>query len=176
MAEIKNELGEAKNNYLEVAIVKAMSLPGVRVDRQKFLEKELNRYVMNDKQMMMAIERSPLDAGISNKIINHIADSCIKYETNKVSAISFVAGIPGGIGMAATIPADVLQYIGHLLKLLQKLMFLYGWESLISDSKNMDDETKNMLIMMIGVMVGVDKAGIIVAKLALEMTILTYPV
>ena len=46
----------------------------------------------------------------------------INYELNKVTAISAAAGIPGGFTMVGTIPADITQYMGHLLRIAQKLI------------------------------------------------------
>ena len=42
-------------------------------------------------------------------------------EFNKVSAISFVSGLPGGVAMFGTVPADLAQYSGHILRILQKV-------------------------------------------------------
>lgn len=67
--------------------------------------------------------------------------------------------------MIATIPADMAQYVGHMLRIIQKLVFLYGWEEFLDDFNEMDDETKNMLILLIGVMFGVSQAGAIIGKI-----------
>ena len=37
-----------------------------------------------------------------------------------------------------TIPADLAQYFGHILRILQKLIYLYGWHDLSLDSKEMN--------------------------------------
>lgn len=57
-----------------------------------------------------AIARTPALAGISSDEIDRIADEVIRFERNCVSGISAALGMPGGAAMAATIPADVVQY------------------------------------------------------------------
>lgn len=101
---------ETENENKFVMIIKAaMSIPGVRINRDDFLRKELSKYFSSDK-VDLAIQKNPASAGISVDEIEDIAKSCIDYETNKVSAISAAAGIPGGLAMIGTIPADTAQY------------------------------------------------------------------
>jgi len=131
------------NNTFELALSTATSLPMVHINREKFLRKELLKYC-DEKQVESAILNNPAYAGIELPIIDKIARSCINYETNKVSAISFAAGIPGGLAMIGTIPADVTQYFAHVLRILQKLVYLYGWEEILQEDGSLDDETTNM--------------------------------
>ena len=69
-----------------------------------------------------------------------------------------MAGIPGGFAMFGTIPADLAQYFGHVLRVMQKTIYLYGWESLFNDNGELDDETKSILTVLFGVMFGVQTA------------------
>lgn len=39
--------------------------------------------------------------------IEHIANESINFETAKVTALSTTAGIPGGLAMLGTVPADI---------------------------------------------------------------------
>lgn len=151
------------NNVFELALTKAITLPGVKINREKFLQKEF-RKICTQEQLEKIIRYNPSAAGISENVITKIANSCIKYETRKVSAISVATGLPGGAAMIATIPADMAQYVGHMLRIIQKLVFLYGWEDFLVDFNEIDDETKNMLILLIGVMFGVSQAGTIIGK------------
>ena len=77
---------KGKVNF-EVVLKEASSLPGIRIDRDDFLRKQLQKYC-DDNVVQSAIETSPHNAGISLKLIEKIAKDCITYETNKVSAIS----------------------------------------------------------------------------------------
>lgn len=155
---------ESENKFFMV-IKAAMNVPGVRINRDAFLEKELSNHFTSNK-VKIAIEKNPACAGITVKDINSIAKSCINYETSKVSAISVVAGIPGGFAMMGTIPADIVQYFAHIIRILQKLVYLYGWQSMVNEDGEFDDETKNQLILFMGVMFGVNAANVAVSKLA----------
>lgn len=151
------------NNVFELALAKSITLPGVRINREKFLQKEF-RKICTQEQLEKIIKYNPSAAGISKNDITKIANSCIKYETRKVSAISAATGLPGGATMIATIPVDMAQYVGHMLRIIQKLVFLYGWEDFLVDFNEIDDETKKMLTLLIGVMFGVSQAGAIIGK------------
>ncbi len=60
--------------------------------------------------------------------------------------------------MAATIPADVMQFFGMALKLAQELSYMYGAQDLWVDGKIDDERVKSQLIMYCGVMFGVSGA------------------
>jgi hypothetical protein len=64
--------------------------------------------------------------------------------------------MPGGVAMAATIPADIAQYYGYMLRATQKLMYLYGFPEIDLEEKGQtfDSETMNILIICMGVMYG----------------------
>lgn len=139
-------------------------MPGVRIDREAFLRSELKRFCSDD-QIARAITTTPAEANIPLAVIDQIANSVIKYETGKVTTISAVAGIPGGFAAFGTIPADVAQYYGHLLRVVQKLAYLYSWPDLF-DGDGMDAATESMLTLFIGVMFGVNAAQAGVAQVS----------
>lgn len=60
--------------------------------------------------------------------------------------------------MAATIPADILQFFGMALRLAQELSYLYGAQDLWKDGEIDDDKVRSQLIMYCGVMFGVSGA------------------
>ena len=60
--------------------------------------------------------------------------------------------------MAATIPADILQFFGMSLRLAQELSYLYGADDLWENGKVDDEKVKNQLILYCGVMFGVSGA------------------
>lgn len=97
------------NSIFELALTKSITLPGVKIDREKFLRKEF-RKICTPEQLEKVIKCNPTAAGIPENALTKIANSCIKYETRKVCAISVAAGVPGGAAMIATIPADMVQY------------------------------------------------------------------
>lgn len=136
----------------------ALQVPGVKIERSEFLFKELIKYYP-EEQVLKSISSNPASTGIPRDKINEIADQVIEYETNKVSAISFAAGIPGGFAMAATIPADVAQYFGFLLRVMQKLAYLYGFQEFELNENSISDDTMNQLLIFFGVMFGVTAAN-----------------
>lgn len=140
---------------IEDVIIMGLKVPGIRIDRANFLQKELQK---NFSQEIIddVIAHNPLHAGIPVDAIDKIAEEVIKYERACVSGISTTLGMPGGIAMAATIPADIAQYYGYMLRATQKLMYLYGFPAIDTEEKGQafDSETMNVLIICMGVMYG----------------------
>ena len=93
--------------------------------------------------------------------VDKIADEVIKFERNAVSGISVALGMPGGVAMAATIPADIAQYYGYMIRAAQKLLYLYGFPELDTSDEAiaLDTETINSLTVCLGVMYGVANAN-----------------
>lgn len=145
-------------------------LPGVRINRAAYLRKSLRRHCTPD-QIRQAIEQTPSVAGISAGLIQTIANDSIRHESSRVTGLSFIAGIPGGFALVGTIPADSAQYLAHMLRVAQKLAYLYGWPELFSkEGEDIDDGTQNVLVLFVGVMFGVQAANkgvtLVAAKLA----------
>lgn len=141
-------------------------MPGVRIPREAFLRRELQRFCSDD-EIARAIATTPAEAGVPLSVVNQIANSVIKYETGKVTTISAVAGIPGGFAAFGTVPADIAQYYGHLLRVVQKLAYIYSWPDLFDDDGDgMDTATESMLTLFIGVMFGVNAAQAGVAQVS----------
>lgn len=144
----------------------ALSMPGVKVDRDDFLKKELKNYC-SPEQLNLAISSRPIN-GVSKEIIDRIANACINSHTTKVTTISAVAGIPGGFAMAGTIPADMAQYYWHVFVLAQKLAYLYGFPDLRDENGNLTDTASDMLTLFVGVMMGASAANQAIKGLAKE--------
>lgn len=148
-------------NGLQINVVEAlnmaMKLPGATIDRENFLKNELKR-ITNNNTLELAISNNPAYAGISTAKINKIADSLIKYERNKVSAISFFSGLPGGFAMVVAIGCDLVQYFYHVIRIAQELAYLYGYNQFEFNEEKIDHETMNRLLIFVGVMYGVNSA------------------
>ena len=140
-------------------LAKVVRVPGVRVNRDEFLRQELRKLHLSDDAIARALSSNPVMAGVSLAQIDTLAEDAISYETNKSAAISFVAGIPGGFAMLGTIPADLMQYYVHALRIMQKLAYLYGWGELLPDGRDADDDTLGVLAVFFGVMLGVGGAA-----------------
>ena len=160
------------NISVETIIKQAITVPCVKIDRSSYLRTELSRFCQPDV-VECAIVKNPAQAGISREQIGKIADAAIANENMKVTGISALSGIPGGLAMAATIPADLAQYFGFVLRILQKLLYLYGFDELEFDGTSLDDESITCLTVFLGAMFGVSEAtkGVsLIAKLVAEKT------
>lgn len=157
---------------IEDIIVLAIKTPGVHIVRANFLKKELFK---NYPQEVIdkAIETTPAQAGIPSNEIDKIADEIIKFERNCVSGISAALGAPGGWAMAATIPADIVQYYGYTLRATQKLLYLYGFPEIDSDEEGLqlDSQTINQIILCLGVMNGVAGANNAIKGMAKALSV-----
>lgn len=145
----------ASDIMLEEIVGKAIQIPGVKVDRNQFLAEIFSSKV---DLLENIINKGPVEAEITREEINNIANKLIVKRTSQSSIASFVAGVPGGIAMAATIPADILQFFGMSLRLAQELSYLYGADDLWKNEKIDDEKVKNQLILYCGVMFGVSGA------------------
>ncbi|MET9778168.1 hypothetical protein ABZ023_28610 [Streptomyces sp. NPDC006367] len=161
---------EDPGSYFSSVLVAAAKLPGVRIHREAYLRKALSRHC-SEEQIKQAIEETPAAAGISLDILEKAANDSIKYETAKVSAASAAAGLPGLLFLPATVPADLAQYMGHMLRIAQKLAYLYSWPDLFSgDGDDIDDATAGVLTLFVGVMFGTHSATTAIGKVAEEMS------
>ncbi len=169
MNEKDNEL--VKEMMLEEVITNAVQIPGVKVDRRKFLAEQ---FASKKDNLEEILDVGPIEAGIERKEIILLAKKLIIARTSQSSIASFVTGIPGGLAMAVTIPADILQFFGMALKLAQELSYLYGAQDLWSDGKLEDERVRNQLILYCGVMFGVSGAvsGVRVLSTQISKTVL----
>lgn len=145
---------------IEDVIIMGLNVPGIKINRADFLQKELCR---NHPQAVIdkAIADCPAHTDMTATELNKTADNVIQYERTCVSGISAALGIPGGAAMAATIPADIAQYYGYMLRAAQKLLYLYGFPQIDVKEKNsqLDSGTINMFIVCLGTMYGVAEAN-----------------
>ncbi|MFE9739817.1 hypothetical protein [Streptomyces sp. NPDC006477] len=166
----KSKVMENPESRFSAVLASAAGLPGVRIDREAYLRKALARYCSED-DIRRAIEETPAAAGIPLKILDKAANDSIGYETAKASALSAAAGMPGFIALPATVPADMAQYFGHMLRIAQKLAYLYSWPDLFAgDSDGIDDATKGVLTLFFGVMFGTQSANAAVGQIAGTMS------
>ncbi len=163
-------LDQNKDGQVDIfdIIILAMKTPGVHIHRDEFLKKELYK---NHPQEIIdkAIATTPAKAGISKEEVDKLANATIKLERTCVSGISTALGLPGGWAMAATIPADIIQYYGCTLRVAQKLLYLYGFPDISIDNTKgllIDSETINQLVLCLGIMNSVAGANNAIKGLA----------
>lgn len=145
---------------IEDIIIMGLRIPGISVNREQFLRSEFMKD-FSQEVIETAIACNPAQAGITTEEIEKYANEVIKFERNCVSGISAALSTPGGIAMTATIPADIAQYYGYMLRVAQKLLYLYGFPEIdtTEKGKKFDTETLNILTLCLGVMYGVAGAN-----------------
>lgn len=144
-----------KELALESIITSAIQIPGVKVNRNKFLAEV---FVNENVAIQNILDLGPITAGVSQDRLALLANKLILKRTSQSSLASFAAGIPGGLAMAATVPADVLQFFGMALRLAQEISYLYGAQDLWQGNQVDDEKVKNQLLLYCGVMFGVSGA------------------
>ena len=122
--------------------------------------------IYGEEAVKKAVQDNPAIAGIEVAEINKIADKVIAYEIRQSTFISTIIGIPGGIAVAGTIAIDITQYLGHIIRITQKLAYLYGWKDMFDENEELSKDTIERMTLLMGVMFGVDLADNAVVKLA----------
>lgn len=149
-----------------------LKMPGVKVDRIAFLRTELRPYCNQSRLQMIGSVR-PYTV-VSEQVIDKLARQCVRNHTALATATSTIAGLPGGLAMAATLPADMVQYFYHVIVLSQKLAYLYGYPDFFADQNDKEDEenselsemASDLLTIFIGVMMGAPVAEKGIAELS----------
>ncbi|GAB2595146.1 hypothetical protein GCM10027269_57670 [Kribbella endophytica] len=148
---------------------KVVRLRGVRIDRMQFLRAELHKKGVGTAAIDRAVSENPAVAGLSPALLDEIARSVIDFETGKSTALSFAAGLPGGLAMIGTVPADITQFYVHAFRVMQKLAYLYGWQSFLDDIDDLDDESLGILAVFLGIMMGVGGASVSMSLFAAQV-------
>ena len=160
--EVRDSLPEFKD-----IVAQAARMPGVSVDRATYLSMALGRR-RDQRIIQAAIKTTPAYAGISDRDIELAALKSIAKERRRTTLISAAAGIPGGAAMAATVPADLVQFWMHLLRVLQKLSYLYGWGDLVSlDGREPDGPKRAAVVLFLATMAGIEEADGALRSLAI---------
>lgn len=156
------------NESLALRVVnESLKLPVVKVNRSEFLVKvfggkveDINQLIEEGPQAFLSIE--DLDRAANNRIYSIVAQS---------STLSFATGLPGGLAMAATIPADITQFYGYSLKLAQEISYIYGYEDIWNQQGELTEEAKETLILYLGIMLGVSTASSAVRVLSGKLSV-----
>ena len=153
--KVKNFDREDLNLDVPATIPKVLAIQSNVIDREEFLSEAIGDYISED-MARIAIEQDTKKAGIRRKLVDTIAGQIINAEVNKASGISLAAG-----STWATLPADIVQYFGFVLRIVQKLSYLYGGKALdltIEDGKLVDKASANELVRLIGIMFDASEA------------------
>ncbi len=147
--KVKNFDKDDLNLDVPATIPKVLAIQANVIDRDAFLAEAIGEYISED-MARIAIEKDTKEAGIRRKLLDTIASQVISGEVNKASGISLAAG-----STWATLPADIVQYFGFALRIVQKLAYLYGYKAFdltIKDGALADQASLNELTKLIGIM------------------------
>lgn len=155
-----NEESQLWNKIL-AAVLK---MPGVKVNRLEFLSEALQPYCTAQRLEMLASVRPYTIA--SDADIDKAAATVINRHTALATAASTIAGLPGGLAMAATIPGDLTQYFYHVFVVSQKLAYLYGFPDFCDEDGVMSEAGGDLLTIFLGSMMGVSVADQGISEMA----------
>lgn len=145
----------------------SLKLPFVKVNRSEFLVKMFGNKV---EDINLLVAEGP-QVFLSKDQLDQVANSRIHSIVAQSSALSFATGIPGGLAMAATIPADITQFYGYSLKLAQEISYIYGYEDIWNQQGELTEEAKETLILYLGIMLGVTTASSVVRVLSGKLSV-----
>lgn len=149
--------GNKESLDLTNVISTAIQVPGVKVSRDVFLKEQFKD--LSQERISLILEKGPVEAGCTREELKKKANKIIKEKTAISTGASFIAGIPGGLAMVATIPADMLQFYGVALRMAQELVYLYGETDIWCDGTPDPEKVTNQLILYCGVMLGATGAA-----------------
>ncbi|MBP5355114.1 MAG: SHOCT domain-containing protein [Lachnospiraceae bacterium] len=148
--------GKGGKITLEYLIEQALRIPKVKVDREEFLKAAFAKEGILVRQI---VEEGPVACDYSDIELDDMADKLILRRTSESSVMSFAAGIPGGLAIAATIPADTLQFFAMSLRMAQELAYLYGAKDFWACEGEEGTLVRYQLICSLGAMFGVEGAS-----------------
>jgi hypothetical protein len=151
-----NEALESNENVWYSVLNTVLKIPLVKIDRRSFLAKEFTKYCEDELIKNLLLEEGTGKAGISQKIMDKVANGVIKLHVTAVTGTSVATGIPGGPALLGTIPADIAQYYFHTLQVAQKLAYVYGYPDL---DEGTSDDFLAMITLFVGIMSGVSAAS-----------------
>ena len=128
----------AKEDVAMQVLQQVVKLPVVKVNRSKFLMDKFSKKVAS-KDIPRLLEEGPT-ALLPQETLDQVANACIKDNVLLASGTSVLAGLPGGIAMAVTIPTDVAQFYAFSLKLAQELGYIYGYDDLWASRDELSED------------------------------------
>ena len=100
-------------------------IPYINVSKEVLIKEDLEGVL--DKDILEKFRKeSLLSTGVGREQIEEINASIIKKEILKSSTESLIASNPALMVILATIPADALQFISHSIRIITKLLYIYG--------------------------------------------------
>lgn len=154
----ENKAPNNEKTALVDILSEALSIPGVKVNRESFLVQTFPKVEPAIREQILA--EGPVRAGFTKEELHRIASNIITRYTWTSTGASFLTGLPGGVaGTAIGISADTMQYFGIALRLAQEISYLYGAEDLWNDNSINLDAVMNRFVLYFGVMLGAGGAA-----------------
>lgn len=129
----QTQLTSPEQESVETLVRRAFSEPGTVVDREQFLRRELGGY-LTPEQLDVAVSQTPVAAGVNRELISTLAKQAISMEANSLSSFSKKEDKPEN------------QYIEHMLRVMQKLAFLYGIPNFAFDAEQIPDASMSLIL------------------------------
>ena len=125
-------------------------------NRDEFLRKQLQTYC-SDEQIRIAIEDRPASSSIPTQLIDKLADAVIRNQRtegigNLICDWSTWWMVDGGNDCRQIWFRSIRQG----LTMAQELAYLYGWPDMRDEDGSVDEETKYVLTILMGAMLGSD--------------------
>ena len=148
-------------SFAEKAIKTAMSIPGVKVDRDSFLQNNFRRY--GNTELLRSQSTREV---YSIKEIDEVASAVVRLHLTEVTALSAASGLPGGLWAIPASLGDLSLFYAQVLITAQKLANVYGMPDILDGKDDLDDNAYRTLIILLGVATGVEGASQMFAKIA----------
>lgn len=146
---------------VEAAVRRALGIPGVRVDRERFLLKQASGLCPDD-----GVRRRVLSAGLiavlTEPELRALGLRRVLQLTAWSSSAAVAAALPGGpIAMTAGAGADVMQQLAFGLRLSQELAYLYGHRLSAGDHEGgpASEAELEQLLLLFGTLLEVEGAA-----------------
>lgn len=143
-----------------------LAMPGAKINRTEFLSNVFNS---ESPEVIKRILEEPITSVVSVETLEKAAQHVINVQTFKVTSLSTIAGIPGGLAMLGTVPADIVNFYYHTIVIGQKLGYLWGFPDMLDDNGNITDKGRIILTGFIGVMNKIAAAEQVVKAIAKDL-------
>lgn len=148
-------------SFVEKAIKTAMKIPGVKVDRDSFLQNNFRKYGNTDRLSSQSTREV-----YSIKEIDEVASAVVRHHLTEVTALSAASGLPGGLWAIPASMGDLSLFYAQVLITAQKLAYVYGMPDIWNGKDDLDDNAYRTLIILLGVAAGVEGASQMFANIA----------
>ncbi len=161
--KVKNFDVNDYNLDVQSTIPKVLAVSANIIDREEFLKDSIGEYV-SEETLEKAIATSTKEAGVRRKLLDMVADQAMSSEVNKASGVSMATG-----STWATLPADIVQYFSFVIRIVQKLAYLYGHADFnlkTEEGEEFPEESLTELTRLIGIMFDAgDEEGAVGSKM-----------